>query len=230
MNTRMMRGDNIPVFVRTAELSGKAYLDLGDERRRTVEIDEAGWRVLAEPPEPVPGGSLQELRDLLNLSCNDDFVLIVAWLVAALRAKAPYPLMAITGEPGTGKSTMACMLRLLVDPNRIALRNTPRAARDYRELANNAAMLVFDNLSNIPRWLADELREPQLDTARPTLLTSVADVITDSNLSKGALTIRLLPVSDTQRVGDRAFCARFEAARPRILGALLDAMVGDRAH
>lgn len=249
-------GDEHPVFVRTAQRDGKYYLDLADEQWRAVEIDEAGWRLSAEPPvhfrrppgmlalpEPVPGGSLQELRDLLNLSGDDDFILIVAWLVAALRPKGPYPLMAIAGEPGSSKSSTARVLRSLVDPNFAALRAAPREERDCWIQANNAGMLAFDNLSSIPAWLSDALcrvatgggfatrqlhtddNEMLFDAMRPTLLTSVADVIARSDLADRAIMIELPTISDTQRIDEETFNAAFEAAKPRILGALLDVMV-----
>jgi hypothetical protein len=53
-------------------------------------------------PLPVPerGGSIETLRSFLNLPSRNDFVLIVAWLLAAFRAGGPYPLLAISGEQG----------------------------------------------------------------------------------------------------------------------------------
>ena len=38
------------VHVRLAEKDGHIYIDLGDERWRTVEITPNGWRVVAAPP------------------------------------------------------------------------------------------------------------------------------------------------------------------------------------
>lgn len=249
-------GDQHSVFVRTAELNAKYYIDLADELWRAVEIDEDGWRISTAPPvhfqrprgmlplpEPVPGGSLQELRDLLNLSSDNDFVLVIAWLVTALRPRGPYPLLAVAGEPGASKSTMARVLRSLVDPNFSALRAAPREERDCWIQANNAGMLAYDNLSSIPGWLSDALcrvatgggfttrqlhtddNEMLFDAIRPTILTSVADVIARSDLADRAIMIELPTISDTQRIDEESFKAKFEAAKPRILGALLDVMV-----
>jgi len=54
-------------------------------------------------PLPVPqqGGSIESLNSFLNLASRYDFVLIVAWLLAALRSGGPYPLLAISGEQGS---------------------------------------------------------------------------------------------------------------------------------
>jgi hypothetical protein len=94
------------VHVRVAEHAGHIYLDLADEHWRAVEIGPDGWRVIECPPVrfhrpagmlplPVPkrGGSIETLQSFLNLASRDDFVLIVAWLLAALRSGGPYPLL-----------------------------------------------------------------------------------------------------------------------------------------
>src|SRR5262249_50306507 len=54
-----------------------------------------------------------------------EFVLTVAWLLAALRPSGPYPVKALTGEQGSAKSMRANFLRGLVDPNSVPLRAPP---------------------------------------------------------------------------------------------------------
>jgi hypothetical protein len=101
------------VHVRIAEHAGYIYLDLADECWRAVEIGPDGWQVIGSPPVrfrrpagmlPIPaperGGSIEALASLLNLSSQDDFVLIVAWLLASFRFGGPYPLLTISGEQG----------------------------------------------------------------------------------------------------------------------------------
>jgi hypothetical protein len=194
-------------------------------------------------PEPVRGGSLIELRDFLNLASDTDHTLVIAWLLAALRPVGPYPLLAIAGEPGASKSTTARVLRSLTDPNISALRSAPREERDCWIAASNSGMLAFDNLSSIPGWLSDALcriatgggyatrqlhtddDEILFDAVRPTLITSVSDVIARSDLADRAILIELPPIPEDRRQPEEEFNARLAAARPRILGALLDAMV-----
>jgi hypothetical protein len=88
----------------------QAASDLGDEHWRAVAIDRDGWKVVGCPsvrfrrapgmlPLPVPerGGSIENLRPFFNLSNQNDFLLVVAWLLAALRKRGPCPLLAISG-------------------------------------------------------------------------------------------------------------------------------------
>src|SRR5262249_5172222 len=144
--------------------------DLGDESWRAVEIDATGWRVIDNPPVrfrraggmralpvPVPGGSVQTLRSFLNVRSDADFVLVVAWMLACLRNRGPYPVLALSGEQGSAKSTFSAMLRALLDPNGAPLRALPREDHHLFFAANNAHVLVFDNVSGLPAWISDTL-------------------------------------------------------------------------
>jgi hypothetical protein len=50
---------------------------------------------------------VEALASFLNLPSRNDFVLIVAWLLVALRFAGPYPLLAISGEQGSAKTQVA---------------------------------------------------------------------------------------------------------------------------
>src|SRR5215813_11548255 len=118
------------VHVRVGGLDGRLYLDLCDETWRAVEIDATGWRVTDNPPvrfrraagmQPLPmpasGGSVDTLRSFLNVQSDSDFVLVVAWLLACLRNRGPYPVIVLSGEQGAAKSFFSAILRALLDPN-----------------------------------------------------------------------------------------------------------------
>lgn len=109
-------GPRRAVHIRVAEHDGRIYLDLADDHWRAVEIGADGWRVITCPPVrfrraagmqplpmPVRGGSIEALTSFFNLPNRGDFVLVVAWLLAALRHGGPYPLLAVFGEQGSAK-------------------------------------------------------------------------------------------------------------------------------
>jgi hypothetical protein len=92
------------VSVRVAAMDSKIYIDLCDHAWRAVEVDPSGWRVVDNPPvrfrrasgmkalpAPARGGSIVALRSFLNVQSDADFVLIVAWILAAMRDK-PSPI------------------------------------------------------------------------------------------------------------------------------------------
>ena len=61
---------------------------------------------------------------------DEGFRLVVAWLTAALRPVGPYPILSLHGEQGSAKSTLARILRLLVDPQACPLLVEPASTRD----------------------------------------------------------------------------------------------------
>jgi hypothetical protein len=113
--------------------------DLCDRAWRPVEIDAEGWRVVDRPPakfrrprgsqpppEPKRGGSLEELRPFFNVD-HHGWILIRAFLVAALRPGFPLPILVVKGEQGAGKSTACRVISSLIDPRTSALRGiSPR--------------------------------------------------------------------------------------------------------
>ena len=78
---------------------------------------------------------------------GDDWCLLLARLVASLFPRGPYPVLVLNGEQGSAKSTVARLLRALIDPNAAPLRSEPRETRDLMIAAQNSWVLSFDNIS-----------------------------------------------------------------------------------
>ncbi|WP_051913689.1 toprim domain-containing protein [Thermorudis peleae] len=248
-------GAEHPVFVRIAEHAGALYLDLADEQWRAVEITADGWRVVTNPPvrfrrprglQPLPvperGGSLARLWRFIRVA-PEDRPLVAGWLVMTFRPRGPYPVLALGGEQGAGKSTTARVLRRLVDPNDADLRAEPREERDLWVAAVNSWLLALDNVSRLSNWLSDALcriatgagfaartlyenrEETILAAQRPVLLTAIADVIAQPDLLDRALVLTLPRLGDEEREPESAFWTAFEAERSALLGAVLDGVV-----
>jgi hypothetical protein len=245
-----------PVHIRVGGLDGRLYLDLCDKTWRAVEIDTSGWRIIDNPPvrfrraagmrplpAPVAGGSVKALRPFLNVKSDTDFVLAVAWALAALRDRGPYPVLALSGEQGSAKSSFAGVLKALVDPNTAPLRALPREDRDLFIAASNGHVLPFDNVSGLVAWISDTLcrlatgggfavrqlytdqDEVLFDACRPVILNGIEDIVTRPDLADRALFLTLEPIPEDRRRPEAELWAAFEVERPRILGALLDAVV-----
>jgi hypothetical protein len=243
-------GAEHPVHLRTAERDGALYLDLADPEWRAVEVAPDGWRVVAAPPvrfrrsrgmlplpTPVSGGSLEELRAFLNYASEDDFRLMIAWLVMALRPAGPYPVLALHGEQGSGKSTTAEALRTVIDPNEALLRPPPRDERDLVIAGSNGRVVALENLSHISQWISDALcristgsgfgtRELYTDADEalfsvqlPIVLNGIVEVVTSGDLQDRSIVL-MLPTIEEYASEDDLWDA-FELAHPRILGALL---------
>lgn len=252
---RALAGVRLSVPVRVAEADGRIYLDLGDDRWRMVEVDARGWRVLDRGPvrfrraagmlalpEPVRGGTVDDLRALVNVEDDRAWRLIVGWLLMALSPQGPYPVLVLGGEHGSAKTWMANRLRDLVDPNEAPNRAEPREPRDLMIAARNGWVLAFDNISTLHPWFSDGLcrlatgsgfatRELYSDddevifaAVRPVILNGIGEVVTRPDLLDRSVLLTLPMIGDDRRRDERDLLRAFEAVRPRVLGALLNAV------
>jgi energy-coupling factor transporter ATP-binding protein EcfA2 len=192
-------------------------------------------------PRPERGGSLDLLRNHVRLS-DDGFTLLLAFLVQCLRPVGPYPILELTGEQGSGKSTAAKMIRALVDPSHIPIRTRPRKERDLVIAAENAWALAFDNMSGVQPWLSDALcrlstgggfgtrklyadREEEIFYARrPMILNGINRLAGRSDLADRAIRLELEAIPEAERRTEADVWADFEQDRPRIIGALFGAV------
>ena len=249
-------GEECPVHLRVAEHGGRLYLDLCDRAWRAVEIDAEGWQVVDRPPakfrrtrgaqplpEPERGGSLEELRPFFNVD-HYGWILIRAFLVAALRPGFPLPILVAKGEQGAGKSTACRVISSLIDPRTSALRGVPREVRDLAAAARNSWLVCFDNLSRLPEDLADaacrlatgggfggrqlysDHDEAIFDATRPLVFNAIPDLGTARpDFLDRALIVEFLGITPEIRRDEAQFWREFSERQPRILGALLDAAV-----
>jgi hypothetical protein len=248
------------VFVRVARGSGlnsaAYFLDLGDPTGRAVRISAPGWELVDRPeiqfrrPEgmlalPVPerGGSIELLRPYVNVT-DDGFRLVVAWLTAALRPVGPYPILSLHGEQGSAKSTLAKIVRLLVDPQACPLLVEPASTRDLMVTAVNGWLLAYDNITAIPNWLSDSLcrlvygggysgralfsnqERVTVQAQRPVILNGIEDFVRKSDLMDRTVAVHLPTITPKCRRAEDEFWSAFEAKHPLILGAVLDAVAG----
>jgi hypothetical protein len=254
-------GGTPSVFIRVGrdhDANGKVstyFLDLGDPSGRAVEICTQGWSIVDRPdvhfrrpagllPLPMPShdGSIDLLRPYVNLS-NGDFRLVIAWLTAALRPVGPYPILVLHGEQGSAKSTLARILRLLIDPQSAPLLLQPKSTRDLMATAVNGWLLAYDNISAIPNWLSDSLCQlvfgggfaaralfsnddrSDIHAQRPVILNGIEDFVRRGDLIEQTVFLHLPPILSTTRRGEREYWRSFHADYPRILGGVLDTIV-----
>ena len=246
--------DPEPVALRIAQEAGFLLLDLGTPDGCVVVIDQDHWELLdcgpvlfrrtrLTSPLPIPAwdahDGLDRLRDLLNVS-ESGFRLLVAWLVAALFPDIPHPILALSGEQGTAKSTTGRMLVSLIDPSPAPLRAAPKDARAWTVQAAASWTVMLDNVSTIPAWFSDTLCkavtgdgmvERALYTDDDVNVLSFKRVIGMTTIDAGALRgdlaerllmVELDPIPPTKRRTDDQVKAAYEDAAPVILGAILD--------
>jgi energy-coupling factor transporter ATP-binding protein EcfA2 len=247
------------LYLRVAQHEGALWLDLGDQTGRAVKITAGGWTVeLAAPvlfkrtaltgalPEPVPGDSMDDLWPWLNVATEDRPMLIAA-LVAALMPDIPHPVVGLTGEQGTGKTTATKVLAGLLDPGPVLARKAPKDPEAWITAASGSWVVGLENLSDIPPWLSDSICRAvtgdgdvrrKLYTDGDLAVFAFRRVIIANGIDFGAirgdladrmLSIELAPISDDKRREEETFWPDWHAAHPCVLGALLDLAARVRA-
>ena len=250
-------GPEIPVHIRYAEHDGAIYIDLFNKNLEQVRITKDGWEVISPENSPVKfihprgmkalpvperNGSITQLRDFLNIKNKNDFVLVVSWILKAMKASGPHPIMTIQGEQGAAKTTASRLLRLLTDPSSVPTQALSRSERDLMISSRNSWVLNFDNVSEIKPAMADALCriatgsgfrtrtlrtddcEELFNATRPGILNGIEEFVTRHDLADRALIINLPDMPATKRKPEDVFWREFEAACPRILGAFYDAL------
>jgi hypothetical protein len=189
------------------------------------------------------GDDLLELKNLLPHVTENQRVLIVAWLVSALHPDGPYPILVLQGEHGSCKSTVTRSLRRLVDPATAPLRTVPRDERDLAITACHSWIIAIDNLSGAAQWLSDALcrlstgggfgtrqlytddEEILFDAKRPIILNGIDDIARSPDLADRAIILTLPPLPEEKRLTEEDYWEKFKQVEPRLLGALLNAVV-----
>lgn len=195
-------------------------------------------------PDPQHGGSLDELKGFLNLRDDDEWHLVEAWLATVPFTSAPRPALTLHGPQGAAKSTSARALKSLLDPSAIDAIDLGRDTAGLAQILDHHAIPCFDNLTGVPTWAADMLckavtgggftkRELYTDSEDVLLAFRRAVIVTGINIPTHApdlldrmLLIELDRIPPEKRRDENEFWTKFNAARPRLFGALLDAISG----
>jgi hypothetical protein len=193
-------------------------------------------------PEPVRGGSIGELRPFVNVADDAGFRILVSYLLAAYRPSGPYPVLVIRAEQGAAKTSTARVLRRLIDPARSLEIGVPRDQEGLLVAAQHHHIVSIDNVSTLPNWLSDDLSrlatgagvalrvkystldELSLFLCRPVILNGIEDFVARADLADRSWIVELPALPDVRKRDENEFAVAYDAAAPRILGAVLDAV------
>ena len=250
-------GRRAEVHLRYAAHDGCIYIYLGNETWEQVEISPDGRRVVSAKDSPIKfrrekgmaamcrpaeSGSLEPLREILNLESASDFKLIVAWLIGAMNPTGPFPIMTLVGEQGSSKSTTARFLKDLTDPATIDLVALPTNERELAIAAKKTWTLPYDNLSKLSSGLSDAFcrlatgggfrtrtlytndSEMLFTSTRPVIMNGISDFITRQDLADRSIIINLAHIPKHKRIPEKQLQALWESSKPFVFAALCDAL------
>lgn len=241
------------VYMRTANFQDAIYIFIGDDDWQKIRVTASGWNLEAKSqvkfwktgsmlplPVPVAGGDIDDLWSYLNIS-GDDRLLVLAWMLEAFRSDTPFPVLALNGLQGTAKSSTHKRIRQLIDPSGCDLRAAPKDVQDIYVGAGLNWVVSFENISRLSPQQQDALctlatgggfaartlytndDETIINVKRPVIINSIPTVITAQDLTDRVINIELQKL-ETYR-DEIEINAEFEAAKPKLFGALLNLLV-----
>lgn len=244
MNTRFARRD------------GAVWIDMADARWRAIRVTAEGWEIVDTPPllfrryphmgalpEPVRGGDLSLLFEPFAMG-EAERVLLTAYAVTVPLADIPRPVLIVHGPQGAGKSTLLKRELAVLDPTGIDDLDLGGEPRELAQLLDQHGISFFDNVVKVPDAAARLLckastgggfekrklytdEESVILTFKRAVLVSAINIPTHApDLLDRCLLVGLDRIPPERRKREEEMGRAFEAARPAILGGLLDALSG----
>ena len=165
-------GKIYPLYVRCAKgEDGAFYIDLCDDDWRVARITSQGWEIIKEPPilfrryshmkslEVLPGkdSDWKEYIDSLNLSDDNDKIILTGYVGTALVPGIPHPIPIPTGPQGSAKSSLCEAVRILVDNSELLTLSLPRDNGELNQQLSHHYMPIYDNVRELSHGQQDAL-------------------------------------------------------------------------
>lgn len=246
----------MPVYYRYAHYNGAVYIDCARKDGSVLKLSgDGGIEILASgspvkfrkkntnlplPVLPDEAGDAMLLKEHINYGTDDNWKLILAYIVLTMIAEGPYTILVIQGEHGCGKSLMSKNIVTLVDPKRADLRTKPRTEDDFVISLFQSHLAAFDNLSGLKDELSDSLckvatgfssskkklytdmDEVVIDLVRPVIINGIDTMTARSDLADRAAIIDVPVIPSTERRDPATMAKKFDADAPVIFKGLCE--------
>jgi hypothetical protein len=184
---------------------------------------------------------LELLTRYIPFKKKEDFVLFVSWLLGCMNCDGGYPVLFLLGEQGSAKSTTCRLIKDLLDPSSVLLRNLPKSMKGLMIAANNDFIQCFDNISKITDTQSDNLcklatgaasawrrlysnaAEVHIVAKNPCVINGISCPPTRQDLLDRSIIVRLDFINPENRKTEKELMASWEYDRPLIFGALCQA-------
>lgn len=174
-----------------------------------------------------------------NLKNEKQEKLLILYLVTAFWGlRIAHPLLILTGEKGSSKSTTMRKLERLIDPKKSDLCGLPKGSDGLELRLSNTYFVTLDNLSNINRNVSDTIaravtggsvtkralyhntKEIVMDIKALVAMNGVSLIAKESDLLDRSLILELDRISSKEIKGEEELWEAFEKDRAKILGCI----------
>ena len=241
------------LHVRYAWHDGAIWIDM--DGRRAIRIRPGQWEIVEQPPilfrsfphqlpiaDPIKGGDPWQLLRFINVRSEDDQLMLLAFLIAAMIPGTPVAGLILHGVQGSAKTTLLKIIKRLIDPTMVEVRGGVRDLAEFALVAAQHRVVFYDNLTSLPDWLSDALcrlisgegwskrtlySDEDSTVFQYQAVVGIAGinlVVDRPDLLDRSIIIRLDPVSRRERRHEKELWREFDEVAPSIMGGLLDAL------
>jgi hypothetical protein len=245
--------DSVPIYqaLRIIKNEESIFYNLGDKyHHRYAQINKDGikisddvfihfesYGVNSAQVNPVRGGSLDLIDKYVNLT-DDDLFMFKIYLLVAFIPDIQHPVLLLTGEESSGKTTLAGCLTKLIDPSPSTTLSVPQERKSLYLNFRQHYVVAYDNLSKISRSLSDEFCKivtgtsieirklftdsvvEQMSMMRIVVITALSIEHMSSDFIDRCLPITMNTIRDNKGMRTREREKEFDKEKPLILGAI----------
>lgn len=235
------------VHLRVAKVGGEIFIDLADSDDRIMVLSADGARLIEGDDEcPVvfrrskqlplrfAEGTLDDIRAMVNMD-DDQFIVFMACAVKMFFPDTPSPIVNLTGEYGSAKTSTTRVMRTLIDPVTAMVAPASDKVDDMLIRSWHNYVLTLENMSDLTK-LSDTLcgictgmgfEVRQLFTngdlfslwvRRPVIVNGIDPSKYAADLISRMVEIEL--VKPEQRMLESEFEARLAESAPRMFGGV----------
>ena len=169
---------------------------------------------------------------------------MVGFMLSAMRDEKEYPILVISGQQGSGKTTLSDILMTLLDPHGDTPASLPKKESDIGTTARHRHLLAFDNISGLKWDVSDSLCKLstglsvsqrslytngelyQYTVTRPVILNGIPNLVNRDDLARRVISLHLDRIPDEKNGKGISQVKRdFLKDNAQILGGLLDTLV-----
>lgn len=232
---------------------GTIVYDLADQLGGCVHVTPQGWTVDSADiafkkhnhtlgqVTPSREGDLEALWELLNLP-QEYRLLLLTYLVSSFVPGISHPILLVTGQKGSAKTTFTRILRDIIDPSTAYQTPIPKNPEEFSILASQHWCLCFDNIDRIKSQMSDILCTAVTGEAftkrglytNDTLLTTqfkccvlmngISVPAQRTDLLDRIIWLPLKPIGKEDRKSERAIWEKYDYLKPKILGGVFDTL------
>lgn len=189
--------------------------------------------------DETPSMVLQEFKTLCNLN-DEQFLLMMVFILACFRPGAPFPIGILQGEQGSRKSTISMFIKGVVDPNLAPINTLPKTEQDFMIAMKSNRVLVYDNISGLTQEKSDWIcrgatgggltvrklyttgEQMTFTGACSIILNGIDEIAQRSDLLSRSVKLMLDPIESGSRLNFDAVNQQFQDLKPRLLAAIFD--------